>query len=164
MVTGSWKWKWKSLHCIWLFETPLTYTPDEKNWLIRKDPDAGKDSSQEEKGRTEDEMVGWHHCNGHEQAPGVGEGQEGIDVWQFMGLQRVRHDWVIELNWTDLYNPWNSPGQNTGGGNHSVLQEIFTTQGLTLQADSLPPEAPGKPNGIVVINNGLKCKWVKCSN
>ena len=42
-------------------ETPILWPPDAKNWLIRKDPDAGKDWRQEEKGMTEDEMVGWHH-------------------------------------------------------------------------------------------------------
>ena len=48
-------------------ETPILWPPDAKNWLIRKDPDAGKDWGQEEKGMTEDEMVGWYHwLNGHE--------------------------------------------------------------------------------------------------
>ena len=48
-------------------ETPILWPPDVKNWLIWKDPDAGKDWRQEEKGTTEDEMVGWHHrFNGHE--------------------------------------------------------------------------------------------------
>ena len=48
-------------------ETPIFWPPDAKGWLIRKDPDAGKDWRQEEKGMTEDEMVGWHHrLNGHE--------------------------------------------------------------------------------------------------
>ena len=48
-------------------ETPILWPPDEKNWLIWKDPDAGKDWRQEEKGTTEDEMVGWHHrLDGHE--------------------------------------------------------------------------------------------------
>ena len=42
-------------------ETPILWPPDVKNWLIWKDPDAGKDWRQEEKGTTEDEMVGWHH-------------------------------------------------------------------------------------------------------
>ena len=42
-------------------ETPIVWPPDAKNWLIWKDPDAGKDWGQEEKGTTEDEMVGWHH-------------------------------------------------------------------------------------------------------
>ena len=48
-------------------ETPILWLPDSKNRLIWKDPDAGKDWRQEEKGTTEDEMVGCHHwCNGHE--------------------------------------------------------------------------------------------------
>ena len=46
---------------------PIIWPSDVKNWLTRKDPDAGKDWGQEEKGMTEDEMVGWHHrLNGHE--------------------------------------------------------------------------------------------------
>ena len=48
-------------------ETPILWPPDVKNWLISKDPGAGKDWGQEEKGTTEDEMVGWHHrLDGHE--------------------------------------------------------------------------------------------------
>ena len=48
-------------------ETPVLWPPDVKTWLIWKDPDAGKDWRQEENGRTEDEMVGWHHqLTGHE--------------------------------------------------------------------------------------------------
>ena len=47
-------------------ETPILWPPYAKSWLIGKDPDAGKDWGQEEKGTTEDEMVGWHHClDGH---------------------------------------------------------------------------------------------------
>ena len=50
-------------------ETLILWPPDAKNWLIWKDPDAGKDWRQEEKGTTEDEMAGWHHqLNGHELA------------------------------------------------------------------------------------------------
>ena len=48
-------------------ETPILWPPDAKNWLIWKDPDAGKDQRRKEKGTTEDEMVGWHHqLDGHE--------------------------------------------------------------------------------------------------
>ena len=48
-------------------KTPILWPPDAKNWLIWKDPDAGKDWKREEKGTTENEMVGWHHwLNGHE--------------------------------------------------------------------------------------------------
>ena len=49
------------------FEAPILWPPDMKNWLIGKDSDVGKDWGQEEKGMTEDKMVGWHHqLNGHE--------------------------------------------------------------------------------------------------
>ena len=48
-------------------ETPILWLPDAKSWLLWKDPDAGKDGEQEEKGTTEDEIVGWHHrLNRHE--------------------------------------------------------------------------------------------------
>ena len=48
-------------------ETPILWPPHVKSWLIGKDPDAGRDWGQEEKGTTEDEMAGWHHqLNGHE--------------------------------------------------------------------------------------------------
>ena len=59
-------------------EAPIFWPPDVKNWLTGKDPDARKDGRQEEKGATEDEMVGWHHpLNGQdfEQTPGDSEGQ-----------------------------------------------------------------------------------------
>ena len=62
-------------------ETPILWPPDVKSWLIWKDPDAGKDWRQEEKGMTEDEMVGWHHwLNGHEfeSTLGAGDGQGGL--------------------------------------------------------------------------------------
>ena len=62
-------------------EDPILWPPDVKSWLIGKDPDAGKDWGQEEKGTTEDEMVGWHHWdNGHElkQTPGDSEGHGSL--------------------------------------------------------------------------------------
>ena len=70
-------------------ETPIVWPPDVKNWLIWKEPDAGKDWRWEEKGVTEDEMVGWHHwLNGHESEEdlGVGDGQGGLlccSPWDF---------------------------------------------------------------------------------
>ena len=60
---------------------PILWPPDVKRWPIGKDPDAGKDWGQEQKGAAEDEMVGWHHrFNGHEfeQAPRDGEGRGGL--------------------------------------------------------------------------------------
>ena len=62
-------------------ETPILWSPDGKNWLTGKNRGDEKDWRQEEKGTTEDEMVGWHHrLNGHEfeQAPGVGDGQGSL--------------------------------------------------------------------------------------
>ena len=94
----------------WLFigrtdaeaETPVLWPPDAKNWLIGKDPDAGKDWRQEEKG-TEDEMVGWHHqLIGHEFEQALGVGNRKPGVLQSTGSQIVGHNWVTELNWTDL--------------------------------------------------------------
>ena len=73
-----------------------------KNWLIGKDPDAGKDRRQEEKRTTEDEMVGWHHwLDGHEfeQAPGVGDGQGGLVCCSPWG-HKVS-DMTEPLTWTD---------------------------------------------------------------
>ena len=82
-------------------EALILWPPDAKNWLIGKDPGAGKDWRQEEKGMTEDEMVGWHHwLNGHEfeYALGVGDGQGGLmyyDPWDHKELDTT--EW---LNWT----------------------------------------------------------------
>ena len=82
-------------------ETSILWLLDAKNWLIRNDPDSGKDWRQKEKGMTEEEMGGWHHqLDGHkfEQALGVGDGQGSlVCVLQFMGSQRVRHDWATGL-------------------------------------------------------------------
>ena len=72
-------------------EAPIFWPPDVRNWLIGKDPDAGKDWRQEKKGTIEDEMVGWHHwLDGpeFEEARGVGNGQEGRPgMLQSMGSQ-----------------------------------------------------------------------------
>ena len=79
--------------------------PHAKSWLIRKDPDAGRDWGQEEKGTTEDEMAGWHHqLDGHEfeWTPGVGDGQGALICCNSWGSQRVVHNWATELKWTEL--------------------------------------------------------------
>ena len=81
---------------------PILWPPDAKNWLIGKDPDAGKDWRQEEKGPTEDEMAGWHHwVNGpeFEQALGVGDGQGGLACFSPWGRKEL--DTTERLNWTD---------------------------------------------------------------
>ena len=84
-------------------ETPKLWPPDAKSWLIGKDHDAGKDWRQEEKGMTEDEMVGWHHqLHGHEfeQAPGVGDGQGSLAYCSPWGHKDMdTNEW---LNWTSF--------------------------------------------------------------
>ena len=149
------------MNLITYFDLPqcILWSTDGKNWLIWKDPDAGKDWRQEEKGTTEDEIVGWHHwlngyaaaatkshqscpslCNPIDSSPPgshpwdspgkntevgchfllqcmkVKSESKWIWVWvnsgswwwtgrpgvlQSMGLQRVGHNWVTELNWTE---------------------------------------------------------------
>ena len=74
--------------------------PNGKSWLIEKDPDSGKYWRQEEKGTTEDEMVGWHHrLNGHEfeWTLGVGDGQGGLVCCSPWGHSQTRLS-----NWTEL--------------------------------------------------------------
>ena len=91
-------------------EVPILWLPDVKNWLIGKDPDAGKDWRQEEKGMTEDEMVGWHHQpDGHEfeQAPGVGDGQGSLSCCSPCG--RKESHMTERLNWTESYSITISP-------------------------------------------------------
>ena len=83
-------------------ETLILWPLHVKSWLIGKDSDAGRDWGQEEKGTTEDEMVGWHHqLDGRWVWVNSGSwwwtGRPG--VLQFTGSQRVGHDWATELNW-----------------------------------------------------------------
>ena len=103
-------------------ETATLWPPDAKNWLTGKDPDAGKDWRQEEKGTTEDEMVGWHHqLDGHEfeQAPGVcthththslqltvilGEGQGSLVYCSPWGCKES--DMTERLNWTEVHSQY----------------------------------------------------------
>ena len=108
-------------------ETPILWPPDVKSWLIWKDPDAGKDWRQEEKGTTE-VWDGWMAsptqwtwiwvssrswwCTG---MPGV---------LQSMGSQRVGHDWVTELNW-DEFKPRPPTGVSSQNSRCMWLQEYF---------------------------------------
>ena len=73
-----------------------------QSWLIGKDPDAGRDWGQEEKGTTEDEMVRWHHwLDGRESewTPGVDDGQGGLACRDSWG--RKESDTTEQLNWTE---------------------------------------------------------------
>ena len=135
-------WCWSPLDCkeiqpvhpkgnqFWIFigrtdveaETPILWPPDAKNWLIGKDPDAGKDWRREKTRTTEDEMVGWHHrLSRHEfeQTPGVGDGQGGRACCCPWGQKesgvtksQTRLSYWTELNWiyvSMLLSPYISP-------------------------------------------------------
>ena len=83
-------------------EAPILWPPNAKNQLLGKDPDAGKDWRQEDKGTTEVKMIGWHHwLDGHEfeQAPGVGDGQGSLACCSPWG--RKESDTTEQLNWTE---------------------------------------------------------------
>ena len=83
-------------------EAPILWPPDLRTWITGKDLDAGKDWRQEERGTTEDEMVGWHHwLNGREfeQALGDGDGQGGLVCCSLRGYKEL--DTTERLNWAD---------------------------------------------------------------
>jgi len=88
-------------------ETPILWLPDVKNWLIEKDPDAGKDWRREDKGMTEDKIIGWHYWldwHQFEQAPGVGDGQGSLvscSPWDHKDS-----DTTERLKWTELMSMW----------------------------------------------------------
>ena len=83
-------------------EAPILWPPDANNWLTGEDPDPGKDWRQEEKGTTEDEIIGWHHwLSGHEfeQALGVGDGQGSLARCSPLGCKES--DTTERLHWTN---------------------------------------------------------------
>ena len=85
-------------------ETPILWPPHANSWFIGKDPDAGRDWGQEEKGMTGDEIAGWHHqLDGRESewTPGVGDGQGGLPCCDSWGCKES--DITEWLNWTDTY-------------------------------------------------------------
>ena len=82
-------------------ETPILWPPDAKNWVLGKDADAGNDWRQEDKGTTEDEMVGWHHrLNEHEfeQALGIADGQGSLTCYSPRG-RKESDNWETELTY-----------------------------------------------------------------
>ena len=99
-------------------ETPILWPPDGKNWLIGKDPDAGQDWRQEEKGMTEYKMAGWHHrLDGHEfeQAPEVGD----REAWRATVLG-VAKGWTRLSNWTDCSVSAGAASEKVSGWKQSL--------------------------------------------
>ena len=106
-------------------EAPTLWPCDAKTWLTGKDPDAGKDWRQEEKGTTEDVMVGWHHrINGHEfeQAPGVGDGPGSLaccSPWDRKELETTEWlNWIVNftLLGAGYFCSMPGSGRSPGGG------------------------------------------------
>ena len=88
-------------------EAPILWPPDARSWLSRKDPGAGNDWRQEEKGMTEEEMVGWHHqLSKHEfkQALGVGDGQGSLACCSSWGCKESDMIWQLNNNKSGDYS------------------------------------------------------------
>ena len=117
-------------------ETPILWPPDLKNWLIWKDPNAGKDWRQVKTGMTEDEMFGWHHqLNGYEfeQVLGVGDGQGSLAGCSPWG--RKESDMTEQLNWNEgssqnKFQTFNQrlAGNEERGGSVGPCSEAVQTQ------------------------------------
>ena len=150
-------------------KAPILWPPDMKNWLIGKDPDPGKDWRQEEKGMTEDEMVGWHHrLNGHEfeQTLGVGDGHGSLACCSLWGHKES--DTTERLNWTEYYEldteiqNWIKHAVSSSTLNIQLsiicpLDSLMSTVTL-LEAD--PPPIPLSSN---LHNTGWKWYWLLTS-
>ena len=105
-------------------ETPILWPPDEKNWLIGKGPNAGKDWRWEEKGMTE-MVVGWHHrLDRHEfeQVPGVGDRQGSLAFYSLWG--RKASDMTEQLNWTKPTRKENSLPKHIQGWKFSSIIQV----------------------------------------
>ena len=126
-------------------ETPILWPPDAKNWLIGKDPDARKDWRQDEKGTTEDEMVGWHHqLNGHEfeQTPGDGEGQGNLACctpWGSKELDRTETEQQptskeASGGWNRLLVSWYKPSMTEDFPGSSAIKNLPAMQEMRVWA------------------------------
>ena len=112
-------------------EAPILWPPDAKSWLTGKDPYVGKDWRQEEKGITEDEMVGCHHqLNGHKfgSIAGVGDRQGGLMCCSPWG--RKESDTTEGLNWTELMVVMGFPGGLDGKESACNAGDPGSTPGL----------------------------------
>ena len=85
-------------------EAPIFWPPDTTNWLIWKDPDAGKDWGQEEKGTAEDEMVGWHHRLMDISLSRLQELVMDREAWRVV-VHGVSKSWTQQSKWTTISSP-----------------------------------------------------------
>ena len=128
-------------------ETPILWSPDAKSWLIWKDPDAGRDWGQEEKGTTEDEMVGWHlWLNVHEFGwiPEVDDGQGGLAFCGPWGHKES--DMTEQLKWTE--------NKKAKGKNRKDFTCVFIIQQIFAQCHIL-----GVSNLWGLMSDDLRWRW-----
>ena len=129
-------------------EAPILWPPDVKSWLIWKDPDAGKDWGQEEKGTTEDEMVRWHHrLSGHGfgWTLGVGNGQGGLACCSPWGHKELdTTDW---LNWTETVAFINYLVCSVGSVREGGIEKEASNLEPVLRASELCSRLPGEESG-----------------
>ena len=141
-------------------ETPILWPPDAKNWLIWKDPDAGKDWGREEKGMAEDEMVGWHHrLNGHEfgWTLGVGDGQGGLVCCGSWGCKES--DMTERLNWTEDTRTHKSLDGETRG---QLVQLLHFFPTATCKGGIVIPKLQRRKQiqeGLSVLSKGMH--WLR---
>ena len=129
-------------------EAPILWPLDAKSWLFWKDPDAGKDWGQEEKGTTEDEMVGWHHRlggHGFGWTPGAGDGQGGLACcgsWGRRELDPTERLHCPELTQGPALPSGLLPGAQLGGvkSAHVVVQ-------------TPPPSSPERSEALRPLNS-----------
>ena len=115
-------------------ETPILWPPHANSWLIGKDPDAGRDWGQEEKGTTKDKMAGWHHwLDGHEfeWTLCVGDGQGGLACCDSCGHKES--DTTEYLNWTEqLIKTYITPLLTLARGKLSVPLLMFVSEAFSI--------------------------------
>ena len=106
-------------------EAPVLWPPDEKSWLIGNDPDAGKDKRQEEKRKTEDEMVRWHHqVNGQVWSPcSPRDSQESSPMPQFKSINSS----ALSFLYSPTLNPYMSTGKTI-----ALTRQTFVDQVMSL--------------------------------
>ena len=122
-------------------ESPILWPPNVKSWLIGKDTDAGKDWGQE-KGTTEDKMVGWHSLTQWswvwvDSGSWWWTGRTAV-LW-FMGSRRVRHNWVSELNWAERGDMLGSEGYVYVVHSHFCLELSCCYPEVAMAFRNIPP-------------------------
>ena len=132
-------------------ESPVLWPPHAKSWLIGKDSDAGRDSGQEEKGTTEDEMAGWHHwLDGHESewTPGVGDGQ----AWR-AAIHGVTKSRTRLSDWTELIISMKNLLFSESHPHVQVLTSLHLATLLVAVSQSLSLGRPDSPLATVAAFN-----------